>query len=109
MSKESPEAVPLLESSFNSSISRRFNLWQSIIDDSVATEQIKVELKQALNHFRGAAFTDWVNLDDAFHGTVNRLLTITAAWEKGDNDPGDLKALFENLRDDIWELRREIQ
>lgn len=90
---------------FSKLINEKFDLWTSVIDDSDVSAETKTNLKRDLNHFQNDAHTSWQTLDDAFYFTISTILTTS----KKDKNKDEARALFENLRDDIWSLFKEIK
>ena len=93
------------EQKFSKLINARFDLWVSIVDDSEVDEKTKKEIKEKLSCFREGALTKWSNIDDAFYYTISSILTII----ERDKMREGARALFENIRDDIWALFKEIK
>ena len=94
-----------VEEKFKKQIDERFDLWISIVVDSALSEQAKEKIKRNLSDFKDGAFKNWPSLADAFRGILFSILSIT---ERDDNK-NEASILFEDLRDDIWSLYKEIQ
>jgi len=47
----------------------------------------------------------WADIDDAFYGTINAM--FNAIYDESNKN--EAKALFQNIRDDMWMLFREIR
>ena len=85
-------------------IEDRVELWLSIVAEAEIDPETKVALREILERFK-----DWEknynhSLDDAAYYSVSQLLSAT---EK-DSHKENAKALFEDLRDDMWALHREL-
>lgn len=94
-----------VEQGFKNEIDGRFETWVSLIDGASIANGTKEQLKQILTDFKDKAFTNWDNLEDAIHGTISVMLTITEQ-EENKREASDL---FENIRDDIWDLYKKIK
>lgn len=97
--------VSSMEDAFRRQIEGRYQLWETIIDDSGVHGETKEKMRRALSDFKQDTSKKWTSLDDAFYGTISSILTIT----NQDEDKNEGKALFENIRDDMWALFEEIK
>jgi|GEM_PF-6633199 len=95
------------EEKFNSVIKLRCTLWETIISEAKLDSEIKKQLTEILHKFRAGGLTAWRDLDDAFNQTVDSVMNITQVWQSEKNNP-ELKALIQNLREDILNLRAEL-
>ena len=102
---ESEQSYLPPEQKFERDITTRFDLWTSIVDDSGVSDDLKREIKEALTNLKDKGLKSWKSLEDAFYGTVNKILTLTEAWRKKDDEA---TTVFETLRDDIWDFYKEI-
>lgn len=103
MEKESIYLPP--EEKFTQKINDRINLWFSLINDSGVNQNTKEEIKKILSKFQEGALTKWASLGDAFYGTTSSMLTVI----ERDTNKKQAQSLFENIRDDIWALEKEIK
>lgn len=88
------------EERFKSQIEERYNTWIEVVDESDIEEDLKKEVRQVLDKFRNSTFTLSLRIEDAFYNSVNHILTITNKSKEVE----DARALFENIRDDIWDF-----
>lgn len=93
------------EERFKQAIDERNKLWISIIDDSEVNNITKNKIKQLLLELKNDPHKKWGSLDNAVYGTISSMLTIV----NQDDKKSEAKALFENIRDDIWALFKEIK
>lgn len=97
--------LSFFEENFMQSVGSRFPLWEEVVRNSNLSQEGKEEVIQVLVKFRDDALISWERLDDAFYNTINRLLIITDK----ETDQKEAKAVFENIRDDIWDFFRELK
>ena len=92
------------EEKFTQGVSTRFELRNSIVNDSKVADDLKSAVRESLMNFRDGGLTKWQSLGDAFYSTIDRLLTQTKSWKK--KNEADM-VLFETLRDDLWDFHRD--
>ena len=81
-------------------------LWNSLIEDSGVDEKTKKSVRDILDKFKNYEKNGaYKSVGDAVYYTVGQLLDATKRMVQG-KDQAD--ALFENLRDDIWAFKKEI-
>ncbi|OGY44405.1 MAG: hypothetical protein A3B89_02190 [Candidatus Buchananbacteria bacterium RIFCSPHIGHO2_02_FULL_40_13] len=103
---EKEPAFQSIEDKFRQQIGERFDLWVSIIDEAKVSEGTKEKIKEILSTFRDKALANWwADIDDAFYGTINAM--FNAIYDESNKN--EAKALFQNIRDDMWMLFREIR
>jgi len=105
MLEDQESRPPSPKEKFNQQAPERFELWSSIVDDSEIEDEVKEEIKNALTKFRDKAFNAWDSLDDAVYYTISHLLAISKKSKKKD----EARAVFENVRDDLWAFWKEVK
>jgi hypothetical protein len=95
---------PVFLSSEQLKINERFDLLVSLVNDSKIGERTKNAIKERLLIFRNGAFNEWESFRLAIYYTISSILSIV---EKDKNNE-ETMALFENIRDDLWALYREM-
>ncbi len=90
---QTPETKDAIES--------KFLIWQDLIKDADVSEETKQEFIEALLKIKNWP-ESYSNLEDAIYGIVGYLINVY----KKDPNQAEAKALFENIRDDLWPLVR---
>ncbi len=84
-------------------LAEKLSLARDLINESQVSEETKVEMLRVLQEYLENWQKHYASLYDAVHWTISQLLGIY----KKDADQLEAKALFENIRDDLWTLVRD--
>ena len=94
----------IYQEKFTKEISDRSSVWEEIINESDINEEQKEKLLELINSYKNRRFTIHDQPYDVCRGLISQILTILFNSE----NEGE-KALFENLRDDIWDMYKNME
>ncbi len=101
---ENERRLPV-EQKFLNRIAEQYDLWLSIVDESGdVSEEGKEKVRELLRKLKEDALKSWNSIQDACYYTISQMLDVV---EREENQE-DAKALYENIRDDIWAVYREM-
>lgn len=90
-------------------INERIELWESLVEESRLDEVYKTRLRELLGKAKDADFDTDKSRDDWVYFTVHQIADITNEAAKNGADESITKALFENLREDVWSFWKELR
>lgn len=83
-------------------LAEKLSLVRDLVNESQVSENTKTAILRVLQEYLENWQKHYGSLYDAVHWTISQLLDIY----KKDPDVDEAKALFENIRDDLWTLVR---
>ncbi len=83
-------------------LAEKLSLSRDLVNESQVGEGTKIEMLRVLQEYLENWQKHYGSLYDAVHWTISQLLDIY----KKDTNQLEAKALFENIRDDLWTLVR---
>ena len=95
-------------SSFDEILVERVKLWESIVRESIFSEEVRGRFLNVIQERFGNGKPVNESTDDWIYFSINRLLNIAKDVIKNGLLGEDVMSLFENLRDDIWQFYKEI-
>lgn len=84
-------------------VTERIALWNSIVDEADIDQETKDDLKQIFINFENWE-KKYNSLGDLIHYSLHQILSATEKDSHKDN----AKNLFEDLRNDVWDVFREL-
>jgi len=91
------------EEKFAQQIKDRSATWQEMISESSLSNEDKEKAEQIVREFSQKKFDENNSVIDSFYYLVSQLLSVFEKYKDA-----EAQAIFANLKDDIWELQREI-
>ena len=90
-------------------INERIKLWESLIKESELDEIYRERLCDVIGEAKGIKFDDEHSRDDWVYFTIHQIADIINEAIKNGADESVTRALFENLRDDVWSFWRGMK
>lgn len=107
-----------LQEAFVNLVLERVQIWETLINASSITEEVRAILKDEIEQFRSQVTTNatepYLRGDprDVFRAFVGRLIITVDAYRHNPDIPAEkkeeLNALFYNIRDDSWDFYKEV-
>ncbi len=101
---EKPKTFDTIDDVARDIIAQRAELWASIIKDAEIENRTKEDIKKCIDAFITKAEQNPFRTADDCYTAISSILSYT---EK-DSHTQEAANLFENLRDDIWALHKEL-